>query len=542
MKTTKRILSLFLVCALFASMLTACNGNVEPGNSQPNESASATPGLGPTVIDPSQQVVEGTSDETLTVALAAEPAVTDGIYGMGLQASVIAFSIYDGLIQWNSETGEFDPMLAESWEQLDECTIRFHLRKDAKFHDGEPFTTADVVWNFKNIRDNSAPASNYINNFDIDNFNVIDEYTIDIVTFKPYVLCMTALSLNYFLMLSPTTVESIGGEAHTRTPYGGSGAYKFVEWVAGSHILLERNEDYYGEQPYYKYLKIMFIVDDTARGLALESGDVDIAENVLENQALSYMADDNLNVYVPERTTAYALWYNFREGRPTANAALRQAIAYAIDTTQLPTILNMTISSSTADGIQPSSSSSYRAPANGYYEQDLEKAAALLAEAGYAPGELSLVLLHAEGGMYQTMAEYIQFALDQIGINVEIQSVAAPTATDRQNSGDFDMYLQRTGVYDPNTSGLQWFVSTSPVNREKYASEAFDAAADACAGIVDEEEYSQRLADAFDILREDLPAYYLIHTTNLFGMRNDLTGIYTEKMLCGIYTHVRPVA
>ena len=269
---------------------------------------------------------------------------------------------------------------------------------------------------------------------------------------------------------------------------------------------------------------------------------MDVIENILESQANEYQAGTDIDVYVPVKITAYALWFNCRDGRPTQNEALRKAIAYAIDASMIPSILDMEISADVADGMAFKDSDSYRAPKEDYNSADLEKAQELMAEAGFAEGELNLVLMHQEGTMYSTMAEYIQFALSQIGINVSIESVAAGASRERQVAGDYDMYIQRHSTYDPNSSAVQWYESASPMNNLGFTSEAFDTEAAATQGIIDPEEFNAKLMDVLDIVREEIPAYYLIHTTSLFGIKSNLGGIRTEKMLGGIFNYIRPYA
>lgn len=488
------------------------------------------------------QFVEGATDEKLVVGLSAEPMSTDGVAGMGQQAGCIEFSLYDNLIQWDSVEGVFKPMLAESYEWLDDNTLEMKLRQDVTFHDGEPFNAEAVLWNFQNIKEHSNSAGLYISNFDVDSFKVVDEYTIDIVTSKPYILAETFLSLMYTGMMSPKAVEAVGYEEYTRNPNGGSGPYKFVEWVPGDHITLERNEEYYGTLPYYKTLVFKFIIDDNARGLALQEGSVDVIENILENQAKEFQAGTAIDVFVPEKITAYALWFNCREDRPTHDLAMRQAIAYAIDTSMLPAILDMEVSADPADGMAFKGSDSYREPKEPYYPADLDKAKELMAQAGYAEGELNMVILHQEGLLYSTMAEYIQFCLSQIGINATIESVSAGVSRERQAEGSYDMYIQRHSTYDPNSSAMQWYESNSPMNNLGFSSDAFDAAAAACTGVIDPAQFNTNLMDLLDIVREEVPAYYLMHTTSLFGIKNTLGGIYTEKMLGGIFNYIRPYA
>ena len=533
----KALCVLLALCFLLAC--AACGGT-------PAESTPPSAPVSEAPLETSEQTpadtIEGVSDETLTIALASEPATTDTVYGIGETNGTISRHLYDTLINYDSESNEVVPMLAESWEYIDECTLRLYLHDDVYYHDGEKFTAEDVIWNLKNANENSSLGASVLANFDLDNCKVVDETTVDLVTFAPYYMGVVALTMSYMPMMSPSAVEAQGEDAYTRTPTGGSGAYKFVEWVPGDHITLERNEDYYGELPYYKTLVFKFISDSNARGLALQAGDVDVAEGVLEELALEIQSGTDYKLYMPQNSvTCWLMNFNCRENNILNDVRIRQAICYAIDLNATPEVSTTTLSSTVPEGLVPTSSVAFKESENGYYAYDLEKAKELMAEAGYPDGGFSLTLIHQENTVAAAIAEYVQYALSELGIDVKVESMTNAVCTERQNAGDYDLYFQRMTAFDPPNDVVKYYAQGS-LNRTQYNNPEFDEWYVKLNQTMDEEEYYGYMEQLLDILNEEVPVYCLINNSILVGYRSDITGIASDKMCSKVYTGVRPVA
>ena len=125
MKARQRVKKFTAVFLTLAMLLSAC-GSQEPSGGEPEVK------------------------DTLIVGNSAEPTVLDPPNQQNTPAGLINVQVYDGLLRQNNETGEIEPCLAESWEYVDDCTVRFHLRDDVYFHDGSKFTAEDVKKHAKN--------------------------------------------------------------------------------------------------------------------------------------------------------------------------------------------------------------------------------------------------------------------------------------------------------------------------------------------------------------------------------------------------------
>ena len=249
-------------CSVWEILAGCGNGNnagdtESTNNSNTSNTGSSGDSTGTTsTTDGVKPVPEGLSvtavEDTLTVAQSGEPTVLDPQNQNDQPTAVVCWQIYETLVLRNNITGEFEPLIAEKWEQIDDKTIRFYIRDDIVDHAGNPFDANDVYFTVQ--RGCASNLKSYVwSAFDPENCKVIDDYTIDIATYEPFAPAMQYLCNNGALMVSEKAVEDAGSlDEYGRNPTGGTGPWKFVEWVAGDRVVLERNEDYYGEKPYFK--------------------------------------------------------------------------------------------------------------------------------------------------------------------------------------------------------------------------------------------------------------------------------------------------
>ena len=173
-----------------------------------------------------------------------------------------------GLLRRNDATMEYEGVLAKSWENVDDTTIRFHLRDDVYFHNGEKMTAEDVLYMYQ--RGNELPLQSPSTICTIWR-SVRSSTTIPWISspLSPSLPMEDFMSDPADCVLSKKAIESSTPEALVRDLNGGgTGPYKFVEWIAGDRIVFERNENYWGEKPEFKNLVFRIITDSTARTLA----------------------------------------------------------------------------------------------------------------------------------------------------------------------------------------------------------------------------------------------------------------------------------
>ncbi|NLK19373.1 MAG: ABC transporter substrate-binding protein, partial [Synergistaceae bacterium] len=188
--------------------------------------------------------------DTLVVANIYDARTLDSITQNEVATSGMCLHIYDTLIALDQDNN-LVPMLAEKWEQVDDLTYKFYLRKGVFFHNGEPFTAADVKYTVERAQ---TPVGSAIRQYSevVDKVEVIDDHTVTMTLKSPFTPFLMSLTHTWGSIVNQKAVEA-AGESYGMNPVG-TGPFKFKSWNKGDQIVLERNDDYWGEKPAYKEL------------------------------------------------------------------------------------------------------------------------------------------------------------------------------------------------------------------------------------------------------------------------------------------------
>ncbi len=199
---------------------------------------------------------------------------------------VISSLISEGMLQMDHFTLKLEPCLAESWEiSPDQLTYTFHLRHGVKWHDGEPFTAADVKYTYDKVMDPKVDAAQLRTYFtNIKSCEVLDPYTVRFVATERYFKTLEVLGT--FLVVVPKHIFEKGDPDFNKHPFGrhpiGTGPYKFVRWDTGAQIALERNDDYWdaAHPRYPKRLVFEVIQEAYIAAQLLKKGEIDVFDAV----------------------------------------------------------------------------------------------------------------------------------------------------------------------------------------------------------------------------------------------------------------------
>ena len=258
-KSLRKKLSLFLSMIVTTSLfITGCGGS-----DKKNPGGAST----------------GKKD-TLIVGMSADAKSIDP-HGAGDSSSVNALNgVVETLVRYD-DNGEITPLLAESWEQIDELSYKFNLRKGVKFHNGEEMKASDVVFSFKRALSPVGSKVQYIMNaVDENGFEIIDDYTLIIRTKKPF-----TPFISYLPYIGAAIINEKYYTENTDAPSKpiGTGPLKFIEWKKGNELTYTRNDEYWGDKTQYKDLVIKIIPENNSRMIELETGSIDIALGVSPN-------------------------------------------------------------------------------------------------------------------------------------------------------------------------------------------------------------------------------------------------------------------
>ncbi len=214
----------------------------------------------------------------LATTLPANPPTLNPIMAADETSSEVDGYIYESLLKLNNRTLEREPQLAKDYDvSPDHLIYTFRLRRGVRWHDGTPFTADDVVYTFEQIRNPKVDAANLRNYFkDVKRIEKVDDFTVKFVYARPYFKALEIIS--GAPIISKHAFDN--GEDFNSHPVGlrpvGTGPYRFVEWKTGRHIILSRNDDYWGPKPAITGISFKIVPDGTVRFELLKKGAIDM--------------------------------------------------------------------------------------------------------------------------------------------------------------------------------------------------------------------------------------------------------------------------
>ncbi len=334
---------------------------------------------------------------------------------MHFQRSGILMNInmYDSLLH-KSKKLEYEPSLATSWKALSPTTWEFKLRRGVKFHNGDPFTAADVKFSIERVLNPQQKSPQYGNIRSIKDIRTPDDYTVQLVTDRPSPLMLERLV--FFPIVPKAYLQKVGDQAFANTAPVGTGAYKFVEWKRDRYLLLEAFDAHWRGKAPIRYLVYRPIPEVATQIAELKTGGVDLIRNLAPDFMPDIKAQPDLYVStVPILRTHWVL-LDMREA-PFNNKLVRQAANYAVDKQGIVTKLMGGLGQQVATVVNPM--------AFGYdpnvppYAYDPAKAKQLLAQAGYPNGVDNTI--HVSVPENRPMAEAIAQMLTEVGIRTKLK-------------------------------------------------------------------------------------------------------------------------
>lgn len=469
------------------------------------------------------------------------PNLMSGI-STDIATGAIAGQIFDSLVVMSNDL-EIVPALAQSWERSEDgLTYTFHLREGVTWHDGEPFTSADVKYTIEEIsgKYNSMAMSAF---GPIESVETPDPLTVVIQlegpdpAFFPWSFAQPSGHMfpkHIYEGTDPSTNPA------NFSPIG-TGPFVFSEWVRGSHIILERNENYFNaDEVYLDRLVFQIMPEAGARQIALENGDVDhLPYFALAASSVAPLSNRSDIEIVDARRPAQGIiiaFFNLRS-EPLSVKEVRHAISHGIDR-ELLVALALDGRGEVATG-PINSQNAYYAGDVKQFSRDVAQANALLDEAGFPAGpggtRFSLRLIYqaaGEGGALQSAAEIMREQLREIGIELQLQpSDAASYQENAFISWDFDLAMGSfaTGP-DPNIGVARMYLEEFIVPRNAsnlmgYINPEVDALFNQAAMEVDDEVRKDLYAEAQRLMVEDLPALWLWEKTYPIASQAGLVGL-----------------
>lgn len=507
----KRKISLFLIIVLIVTLFAGCGG----GNASNGGSAG----------EPEEM-------DIIYYAFNSEPILNWDPSVMFSNGIVVLNNVYETLLRFDANDKTFENILATDYSQSEDgLSWTFHLREGVTFHDGEPFNADAVKFSIERTKEIGQGAS-YIWD-SVSEIEVVDDYTIvfhlsyqapiDLIVSSPYAA----------FIMSPAIADK-GSEWFGEGNEAGTGPYMLESNSMGDEVILTEYKDYWNgwEGEHFEKAIIKKTPETSSRRQMVEKGDADITFNLPSEDIEALKEMDSVQV-VPEASFTNLLGFFNTEKAPLDNVKVRQALSYAFP--------YQDVIDYAAGGY---ASQSMGAIPKGHwgrgtdlfqYSKNLDKAKALLDEAGIKDGDLELLLTYMSGDeVEKKTAEMYKAELSKIGVELEIR--AMPWETQWEMSMDPDPNNRQdifVMYWWPDTaSPYSWMYSLYHTeesilfNLAYYSNPEFDS-------IIDEgyelsgksiEESEKKFIEAQKILIEEAPSIYIMDKMDVWVANKNLKG------------------
>lgn len=502
MKKSKKVVALILAIVTLAMTAAGCGKNDNPGGTT------------------------GTRD-TLNVGITVDPMNLDPNDNNSQPIHRVKTQIYETLIARDTD-GKICGGLAESWEWEDDQTIIFHIRKGVKFHSGDELTAEDVAFSIERAY-NMGAANIALTHVDLENCEVVDQYTYKMKLTSPYVPQIAWLEWPLTAISCKKTVEKSNGD-YMAEP-NGTGPYVVKKFVSGDRVELEANPEYWGGEPAIKYLNMIVVTESTNRAIMLETGELDVAyeissvdyERILNGDKCTIEKSPSHNLNFIGMTCLY---------KPFDDVRVRQAVAMAIDV--------KACYMAAYNGVHELATGFVDPEVEGYAkikfpEYNPEKAKALLAEAGYPDGFTCDLTTNSDAERI-AFCEAIQPYLEAVGIktNIVTLEMGAYSGLIDTNTLEGLFILGTTCVTVEAEKALRNFTSTvsGALNNTGYRNADYDKLVDEASGTIDDQARYDLYAQCFEILGNDLPHLPVFDKQQLTGVSRELKGFHNGSFEC----------
>ncbi|ODT65946.1 MAG: glycosyl transferase [Pelagibacterium sp. SCN 63-23] len=485
-----------------------------------------------TVLAGVSSLAMSASAETLTVMQIEAPRSMDPGDQSATYTNALLAPVYEGLVLRASDLS-LKPGLATEWSVDDSGKVyTFKLREGVVFHDGTPFNAEAVVYNFERHlnTERGLAASGRIRTI-LDGVEAVDEMTVQFNLKAPYPAFLNILTTNAAQQVSPTA-DAAGNLGAASV---GTGPYKMVEYRSGEFVDQTKFDGYWGDNSAsVDDIRWTWSSEPSVLSMALQTGDADVINPVPPAFAAAIEANPELNLAISPGSAVFWMALNV-EAEPLTDVRVRQALNFATD----------------RDGLIASIMSGYATPANsplatvaeGYrddlnpYPHDVERARALLAEAGFADGfTMSVVVQEQEA----RIAELLQAMWAEIGVTLDVRrmesgvwSAAAFGDAAQKAAEDVDAVIASwsSGVNGPDLQFRPLYhtdsFSPTSANLGFYSNPDFDRLLDEAAAMTDVEARNALYGDLQEIVNNDAPHVLLYVTQDLVANRQGVEGVWT---------------
>ncbi len=392
----------------------------------------------------------------LKIGLSTDPPDLDPFIQSGGASERVKTMLYDSLLAYDME-GNVVPAVAESWENPGPTTYVFKIRKNAKFHSGDPVMSEDVKFSLETIMnpDTGAFLNKELTGL-IKAITCIDPKTVQIEIKEPNATFLGLLGMSHAAIVSKKWVE---GGHNLKNEAMGAGPFKLTAWDLGVKLELEKFSDFYIDGlPYLDGVVLIPIKDEDVRVNSLIAGEVDFIDFPPWKSWDAIEAKSELTID-KSANFAMVLFFNPRV-KPFDDPRVRRAVTMAVDDAIIAEVVFFGHAVPADGGLLPPGHWATSDNIQHMLPYDPDKAKALLAEAGYKDGFKAKLLATSTYGMHRMTAEVIQDLLKKQGIEIELELEEWGTTIERRAKGEYDFMVYAAGLTRPDPDFYSGYIQS----------------------------------------------------------------------------------
>lgn len=495
----KRILAVFLAAAALTCSLSACGGATTQTTAPSDET---TPSSG-----------EPHGNE-ITVGIAQDLESSLDPYQMTAAGTrEVMFNVFEGLVKPDSSGNYVNAVASDVSISEDGLTYTFTLRDGVVFHNGETCTTEDVLYSFETCAATSWTSAV------VEALSAVTDLRAE---GNQVIVTLNAPNPDFLSYVSSVSIVPAGYDQQATQPVG-TGPFKFVSRSVQENIILERHKDYYGTPAYLDRVTYRIYEDSNALFTALNSGALDLVAHLTSDQVSNLT--NGYEVLEGTMNLVQALYLNHAV-EPFNDVRVRQALCYAVDVDAMLALTAGGHGTKVGSSMYPAFTKYFDASLADAYPHDVEKAKALLAEAGYPDGFSFTITVPSNYQPHVDTAEVLVEQLSQVGITAQIDLVDWNTwLEDVYGNRNFETTVVGFDSSILNASGMlaRW-VTGSDQNMINYSDPDYDAAYAAAQATVDDAEQTAYYKECLQILSDTAANVYLQDLADFVAINPALEG------------------
>jgi peptide/nickel transport system substrate-binding protein len=464
---------------------------------------------------PGSAQAQTTQKKELVVAQGGDISKFDPHFSTSSNDIRWSFNIFDNLTSRHPD-GKLYPGLATEWKLQGQTQWTFKLRQGVKYHNGDPFTSADAKFSLERTYDPNAKTMVATVFTTIDRIEAQDPTTLVIHTKKPDPLLPARLAFYGGQIVPKKYVESVGNDAFNAKPVG-TGPVRFVSWVKDDRLTLEANPDYFGGKPELDRMVVRSIPETAPRVAALLKGEIDIITQLPPDQGERVAANQNTRVAGALYAGLYVLAVNSKRP-PLDNPLVKQALSLAIDRELIVKELWK------GRGIVPSGpiakGDNHFDPKLAPLAYDPKEARERLKKAGYKGEEIFIETTVAYVSQDKAMSEAIAAMWKDVGVNVKVEVIEYSVRAQKNREKSFKgMYWSDPTSTLGDPDGMMWRLLGPGGPQDYWREVKFDELGAAARFSVDEKFRGEAYREMTKVFLEHFPWLPVIQPYEDYGLQ-----------------------